>query len=327
MAKDKNKPFISVVAPVYNEASNLNLFYQRTKTVLESIGNPFEIILINDGSTDNSLDIMIELHKKDKRVKVIDLSRNFGKEIALTSGLDFSCGDVVIPIDSDLQDPPEVIPELYKKWLEGFDVVYATRKKRKGESFTKKWTASIFYKIINVFTSFKIPENTGDFRLLDRKVVEALKTLKEYHRFMKGLFSWVGFKQTGIYYERDPRYKGKTKWNYWKLFNFAVEGITSFSYTPLKFATFLGVIIALFSFLYAIFIVIKTIILGIDTPGYASTIVVILFLGGVQLFTIGLIGEYIGRIYNESKQRTLYFTREIYGFDIQKEKKNKKSKN
>jgi len=306
---------ISIVAPAYNESNNIQPFYENIISVLEILGKPFEIIFINDGSRDNTLEILIGLHKKDKRVKVINLSRNFGKEIATTCGLDFSTGDAVIPIDTDLQDPPELIPELYKKWLEGYDVVYATRSKRKGETFLKKWTAGLFYKIINIFTKIDIPENTGDFRLLDRKVVDALKTLKEQHRFMKGLFSWVGFKQTGIMYDREPRFKGKTKWNYWKLFNFAIEGITSFSYTPLKFASFFGTLISIFSFFYAVFIIIKTLILGIDTPGYASTTVIILFLGGVQLLSIGIIGEYIGRIYNESKNRTLYFTRDVYGFD------------
>lgn len=319
MPKKKNIK-ISIIAPVYNEAENLALFYERTKKTLEKLPCSFEIIFINDGSTDDSLEIMLNLHKKDKRVKIIDLSRNFGKEIALTCGLDFSSGDIVIPIDTDLQDPPELILELYKKWLEGYDVVYATRTKRKGETFLKKWTASIFYKTINLFTNIKIPENTGDFRLLDRKVVEALKSLKEYHRFMKGLFSWVGFRQTQIFYEREPRSKGKTKWNYWKLINFAIEGITSFSYTPLKFATLMGIVISFFSFSYALFIIIKTLILGIDVPGYASTLVIILFLGGIQLLTIGLIGEYVGRIYNESKHRALYFTRETYGFNKSRKK-------
>jgi len=323
MAQKIKKCQISIIAPVYNESKNLALFYKRIKNILVKMKKTFEIIFINDGSKDDSLDQMINIHKKDQSVKIINLSRNFGKEIAMTSGLDYSSGTVVIPIDTDLQDPPELIPQLYKKWEEGYDVVYATRSKRKGETWTKKWTAGLFYKIINIFTKFNIPENTGDFRLMDRKVVEAIKTLKEYHRFMKGLFSWVGFKQTGIYYERDPRYKGKTKWNYWKLLNFAIEGITSFSYAPLKFATYLGSIISLLSFIYAFFIVFKTIILGIDQPGYASTLVVVLFLGGIQLLTIGIIGEYIGRIYNESKQRTLYFTRDLYGFDTEK-KNNKK---
>ncbi|MBN2544357.1 MAG: glycosyltransferase family 2 protein [Spirochaetes bacterium] len=318
MAAKIKKCQISIIAPVYNESKNLFLFYERTKKVLENMKKTFEIIFINDGSKDDSFDKMLKLYKKDTRVKIINLSRNFGKEIAMTSGLDYSSGETVIPIDTDLQDPPELIPKLYKKWEEGYDVIYATRSKRKGETWTKKWTAGLFYKVINIFTKFSIPENTGDFRLMDRKVVEAIKTLKEYHRFMKGLFSWVGFKQTGIYYERDPRFKGKSKWNYWKLLNFAIEGITSFSYAPLKFATFFGSIISFFSFIYALFVVFKTLILGIDQPGYASTLVVVLFLGGIQLLTIGIIGEYIGRIYNESKHRTLYFARDVYGFDKKK---------
>lgn len=310
-------PNISIVVPVYNEAENIFAFYKRIVNVLENLGETFEIVFINDGSKDNSLDLLLTLHKEDSRIKVIDLTRNFGKEIALSAGLDYTWGKAVIPIDADLQDPPEVIAELMAKWREGFDVVFATRAEREGESWLKKTTSRLFYRIIRMLTKIDIPEDTGDFRLMDRRVVDSLKQLRENHRFMKGLFSWVGFRQAGITYNREPRYAGKTKWNYWKLWNFALEGITSFSYAPLQFATYFGLAVALFSFLYGTYLIILTLLYGNPVPGYPSLMVVVLFLGGVQLLTIGVIGEYIGRIYNESKRRPLYLIRESFGFDKQ----------
>ncbi len=210
----KTRPVLSVVVPVYNESENVTYFYKRTGSVLKELCENFEIIFVNDGSTDNTLEVLCQLAELDHRVKVIDLSRNFGKEVALTAGLDQSQGDAVIPIDVDMQDPPEIIPKLVEKWREGYDVVYATRSEREGESFIKKFTASVFYKVIRIFSKVDIPKDTGDFRIMDRRVVVALRELKESHRFMKGLFSWVGFKQVGIYYNRNPRYAGKTKWNY-----------------------------------------------------------------------------------------------------------------
>jgi glycosyltransferase involved in cell wall biosynthesis len=273
----------------------------------------FEMLFIDDGSTDNSTDILSGLYKKDKKIKVISLSRNFGKEKAMSAGIDHAIGDAMVIIDADLQDPPELIPSLLSEWEKGFDVVYAIRKKRKRESIVKKMTSLLFFKTFNVFSKVKIPKNVGDFRIIDRVVAEALKELPEYNRFMKGLFSWVGFKQTGIYYDRDPRYAGKTKWNYAKLFDFAMEGITSFSYLPLKLASFLGIIVSFLSFFYAVFIFIRTIIFSNPVPGYPSLIVIILFLSGIQLFTIGIIGEYIGRTYYESKRRKLYFIKGMMG--------------
>lgn len=311
--KVKNKIVLSIVVPMYNESENIFVFYERVVSVLEKLGLPFEIICVNDGSKDNTMELLLTLHEKDPRIKVIDFSRNFGKEIALSAGIDFASGEAIIPIDADLQDPPELIPELVSKWREGYEVVYATRTQREGETFLKKFTSHVFYRIIRLLTRFDIPKDTGDFRLMDRRVVKSLKQLREQHRFMKGLFSWVGFKQVSVPYQREPRYAGKTKWNYWKLWNFALEGITSFSYAPLQFATYFGLIVALISFIYGTFLLINTLFNGNPVPGYPSLMVVILFLGGVQLFTIGIIGEYIGRIYNESKRRPLYIVRETYG--------------
>ena len=310
----QGKPLISVVVPVYNESPNVEAFYFRVSKVMKDMGEPYEILFVNDGSKDDTLFNLLVLADKDSNVKIIDLSRNFGKEIALTAGLDFASGDAVIPIDADLQDPPELIPELVAKWREGYDVVYATRTEREGESWFKRWTAHLFYRVIQKVTPLPIPKDTGDFRLLSRQVVQALKQLRERNRFMKGLFSWVGFRQTSVLYRRNRRNAGRSKWNYWKLWNFALEGITSFSYIPLQFATYFGLTVALFAFLYALFIVFRTLLLGRDVPGYPSLITIILFLGGVQLFAIGVVGEYIGRIYNEVKRRPLYLVKAKYGF-------------
>ena len=310
----QGKPLISVVVPVYNESPNVEAFYLRVSKVMKDMGEPYEILFVNDGSKDDTLFNLLVLADKDSNVKIIDLSRNFGKEIALTAGLDFASGDAVIPIDADLQDPPELIPELVAKWREGYDVVYATRTEREGESWFKRWTAHLFYRVIQKVTPLPIPKDTGDFRLLSRQVVQALKQLRERNRFMKGLFSWVGFRQTSVLYRRNRRNAGRSKWNYWKLWNFALEGITSFSYIPLQFATYFGLTVALFAFLYALFIVFRTLLLGRDVPGYPSLITIILFLGGVQLFAIGVVGEYIGRIYNEVKRRPLYLVKAKYGF-------------
>lgn len=304
---------MSIVVPMYNEAENIFAFYEKIVNVLDKLNLPFEIICVNDGSQDNTLELLLSLREKDSRIIIIDLSRNFGKEIALSAGIDFAHGEAIIPIDADLQDPPELIPEMVSKWREGYDVVYATRTQREGETFIKKLTSHVFYRTIRLLTRFDIPKDTGDFRLMDRRVVNSLKKLREQHRFMKGLFSWVGFKQVSVPYQREPRFAGKSKWNYWKLWNFAIEGITSFSYAPLQFATYFGLFVSFFSFIYGTFLLIKTIFYGNPVPGYPSLMVAVLFLGGVQLLTIGMIGEYIGRIYNESKHRPLYIVREKYG--------------
>ena len=307
---------ISVVAPAYNEEANVELFYTKMREVLESLTTSWEIICVNDGSKDTTLEKLLALHKKDARLKVINLSRNFGKEVALTAGLDHASGDAIVPIDIDLQDPPELIEDMIRLWKEGYDVVYATRIKRDGESFVKKFTANMFYRLIAKISHIDIPRDTGDYRLIDKRVLRELKQLRETHRFMKGLFSWVGYKQVSLPYHRHARHAGESTFNYWKLWNFAIEGITSFSIAPLKIALYLGVVVSLFAFIYSLIIIGKTIIYGADVPGYPSMMVTILFLGGVQLITIGIIGEYIGRIYNEVKQRPLYIVSDINGKQI-----------
>lgn len=298
---------LSVVVPVYNEAEGLQEFHRRVSTVLESLPYRSEVVYVNDGSTDESIKILKELKLADPRVAIVDLSRNFGKEIAMTAGFDHSYGDAVVVIDADLQDPPELIPKLTEEWEQGFDVVYAQRARREGESSFKKVTAYAFYRVIQNVSRVAIPEDTGDFRLLSRRAVCALVQLREQHRFMKGLFAWIGFPQKKVLYSRLPRYAGKTKWNYWKLWNFALEGITSFTIAPLKIATYLGLLVAFASLVYAGVIVFKTLVYGNPVAGYPSLMVTILFLGGVQLIGIGIVGEYVGRMFNETKGRPLYF--------------------
>ncbi len=294
----------------------VDYLFDRLIEVLEKLTSTYEIICVNDGSRDNTLNCLIKYHQTKPQIKVINLSRNFGKEIALTAGINYATGEAVIPIDADLQDPPELIEQLVDKWQEGYDVVYATRISRQGETWLKRLTAHGFYKTIGKISRFSVPDNTGDFRLLDRKVVEALKQMPERNRFMKGLFAWVGFKQTSVLFERQPPFQGNTTWNYWKLWNFAIDGITSFSFLPLKVWSYIGLCTSCLSLLYASFLVIRTIIFGIDVPGYASLMVAVLFLGGVQLITLGIIGEYLGRVYEEVKRRPLYLVRECYGFEV-----------
>ncbi|WP_013323630.1 glycosyltransferase family 2 protein [Gloeothece verrucosa] len=305
---------LSIVVPLYNEAPNINKLFERLLWTLNSLNITYEIVCVDDGSRDKTLERLREYHFRHPEIKVVALSRNFGKEIALTAGIDHAQGRAVIPIDADLQDPPELIEQLMAKWREGYEVVYAKRRVRQGETWFKRFSANAFYRVIERLSSIAIPRDTGDFRLLDRRVVEALKQLPERTRFMKGLFAWVGFKQTYILYDRLPRYKGQTKWNYWKLWNFALDGITSFSLVPLKVWSYLGLILSLLAFAYASFLIARTLIFGIDVPGYASLMVTVLFIGGVQLISLGVIGEYLGRIYEEVKQRPLYLVRESHGF-------------
>ncbi|OFC36908.1 glycosyltransferase family 2 protein [Acidithiobacillus caldus] len=303
---------ISIITPCHNESENLSALYTRISTVMKQIGEPWEMVCVNDGSKDDTLVRLLTLHREDPRVVVIDLSRNFGKEAALTAGLDHARGDCAIPLDADLQDPPEIIPELVAKWKEGYDVVNAVRLSRDGESWFKRASAHAFYRVINRMSDVEIPADTGDFRLLSRSALEALKKLPERRRFMKGLFAWVGFRTTNVYYHREPRYAGKTKWNYWRLWNFAMEGITSFSQVPLQLAAYLGFFVSLLAFLYAIWLVISTLVYGNPVKGYPSMMVTLLFLGGVQLMALGVIGEYLGRIYEESKRRPVYLVRQVY---------------
>lgn len=309
---------ISVVVPIYNEEFNIDYLLKKLLFVLNELHLSYEIICVNDGSKDNSLKHLIEYHKYNPAIKVIDLSRNFGKEIALTSGIEHAEGNAVIPIDADLQDPPELIEKLIEKWQQGYDVVYATRRSRLGESWLKRFTANAFYKVASSMSYVPIPANTGDFRLLDRRVVDALKQMPERRRFMKGLFSWVGFKQTSIVFERQPRFEGKTTWNYLKLWNFALDGLTSFTDLPLRVWSYLGLLISVPSLIYAGYLIFRTLVWGVDLPGYASLMVAVLFLGGIQLISMGIVGEYLGRVYEESKQRPLYFIRDFYGFETRK---------
>jgi len=297
---------LQIIVPVFNEQEVVDLFYEKMKQVLQSCDMTWSILFVDDGSTDGTLQHIEFLRHKDNRIGYLSLSRNFGKEYALTAGLDHANADVVVVIDVDLQDPPELIVKMLEYWHEGYDVVYATRKQRAGETFMKKATASWFYKLINKMSNINIPKDTGDYRLLDIKAVSALNKLRESNRFMKGLFAWIGYKQKAIYFDRNERIAGKTKWNISQLFSFAIDGITSFSYVPLKFATWIGVLVALFAFVYGLFVIGKTLLIGNDLPGYPSLMVVILFLGGVQLMALGIIGEYLGRLFEENKQRPLY---------------------
>ena len=299
-------PVLSIVVPVFNETDVLREFHDQLSKSLNALNLAAEIIYVNDGSSDDSLRTLLSLRSSDSRVAIVNLSRNFGKEIAVTAGLDHVRGEAAVVIDADLQDPPEVIKDLVIKWREGYDVVYARRRERKGDTWLKRNTAAMFYRTIRRLGEVTIPEDTGDFRLLNRRCLDALATCRERRRFMKGLFAWIGFNQTAILYDRAPRFAGKTKWNYWRLWNLAIEGITSFTIAPLKLATYAGSIAAVGAFLYGTFIVARTMILGREVPGYASLMTVILFSTGLQLVATGIIGEYVGRIYVETKGRPLY---------------------
>lgn len=310
---------ISIIVPAYNEEEVLELFHDRISEVLQTLdAYAWEIIFINDGSTDSTQTKIDALQKRDPRIASIVLSRNFGKEIAMTAGLDHAKGDAVVIIDADLQDPPELMTEFIREWNNGFDVVYGRRTHRDGESWAKKATAHYFYQVIGKLSKVQIPANTGDFRLMSRRAVDALLQLREHHRFMKGLFAWVGYPSIAVDYRRPPRAAGTTKFNYWKLWDFALEGITSFTILPLKLATYLGMLISFFSVLAGLSIVIKTLVWGDAVAGYPTLIVTILFFGGVQLFFIGVIGEYLGRIYNETKVRPLYVVQDFSPSDSNK---------
>jgi glycosyltransferase involved in cell wall biosynthesis len=306
---------VSIIVPIHNEAASIDAFFAQLLPVLERLGTTWEIICINDGSTDATLDSLIEFHRRTPAIKVISLSRNFGKDVALSAGFDFAIGAAVIPIDADLQDPPELIVPMVAKWREGFDIVFATRKRREGDSWLKRTTARYFYEIFDRITDVPVPHDTGDYRLIDRRVVDVLVRLPERTRFMKGLFAWVGFRQTAITFDRQPRHAGDTKWNYWRLWNFALDAITSFSSLPLKIWSYIGVAISLFAFLFAMFLAALKIIRGINLPGYASLMVAVLFFGGVQLISLGIIGEYLARMYSEVKGRPLYLVRDTWGIE------------
>jgi glycosyltransferase involved in cell wall biosynthesis len=306
-AAPETGPTFSIVVPLYNEEEVVAQFHARLAAVMDALGAPWEVVYVNDGSRDSSLAILEGLRDRNRNVAVVNLSRNFGKEIAMTAGLDHARGQAVVVTDVDLQDPPEVIPELVAGWREGFDVVYAQRRVREGETALKRATANLFYRLMQTIGGrVQLPRNTGDFRLMSRRAVDALLRLREQHRFMKGLFAWVGFPSKAVLYDRAPRAAGTTKWNYWKLWNLALEGITSFTVMPLKIATYLGLGVAVFAILFGGQIVIRTLLFGNPVPGYPSVMAVVLFLGGVQLMTLGVIGEYLGRVFNEVKARPLY---------------------
>jgi len=309
-----DQPILSVVAPCFNEEGVLHELYRRISGVLDSSGESWELVLVNDGSRDRTPEIMRELHAQDARVKVVDFARNFGHQIAVTAGMDYARGDAVVLIDADLQDPPELILEMLAKWREGYEVVYAIRAERKGETWFKEFTAKAFYRIIYKITDIDIPMDTGDFRLMDRKVVNALKTMHEKHRFMRGMSVWVGFRQVGVKYVRAERYAGETKYPLRKMLKFAMDGITSFSYFPLQLATYIGFASALIAVLGIIITVILRLSGSHAFYGQATTLVSVLFLGGVQLICLGILGEYLGRIYDEVKGRPLYIVREALGF-------------
>ena len=313
MNKKEQKKILSIVSPVYNEAENLGEFYSRVINATDNLNLEIEIIYINDGSQDSTIDIITKQRQIDNRITIIDLSRNFGKEIALTAGLDYSSGEAVIVIDADLQDPPELIPKLVEKWREGYDVVNAKRIKRKGESLLKKVMSYIYYRLLFYLSDINVPRDTGDFRLLNKNALDALLKLREKHRYMKGLFVWVGFKQKEIEYEREARFKGKTKWGFFSLFNLAFDGLTSFSIMPLRLASTIGFLSAFIGFFYGAVIVFKTLFFHEPVAGFTSLVVLITFFGGIQLLSIGIIGEYIGRIFNETKNRPLYVVKNIQG--------------
>ncbi|MDN3651739.1 glycosyltransferase family 2 protein [Thalassotalea ponticola] len=303
---------ISIVCPVYNEQQSVGLFIKKMKEVMQCKNVGFEFLFIDDGSDDETLRTLREEKRNTPQIRIISFSRNFGKEAALTAGLKYAKGDAVIPIDVDMQDPPELVLKLLDEWQKGYQIVLAKRVDRNSDSYLKRLTAKGFYYFHNKMADHKIPENVGDFRLMGRVVVDHINELPETQRFMKGLFSWVGFKSSTINYARPCRENGESKFTFWKLWNLAIEGITSFSTIPLKIWTYIGVIVALLSFCYGVFIIALALLSGIDVPGYSSLIVIILFLGGIQLIGIGILGEYIGRIYMEAKQRPLYIIEKEY---------------
>jgi glycosyltransferase involved in cell wall biosynthesis len=316
--KRQISPFISLVVPVYNEEQVISIFLDTIASELCDLENKIEVVFINDGSTDNTLNVIVDQIVKIEfmSVRCINLSRNFGKEAAISAGLDEARGDVVVPMDVDLQDPPALVKEFLSKWAEGFDIVYGVRTSRNSDTAAKRATANVFYKLFNHVSSLEIPENVGDFRLMDRRVVNVIKQLPERNRFMKAIFAWVGFRSIGVSYERTSRSAGDTKWNYWKLWNFALDGITSFSTIPLRIWSYVGFMLSLGAFLYIVVIILKALFVGMEVPGYASLMSVVLFLGGIQLITLGIIGEYIGRLFIESKGRPVYVVENIYDKDM-----------
>jgi len=310
-------PLLSVIVPVKNEEDGILAFVERVGAILESIAadSGWEILFVDDGSTDATLAAIVAANQRDSRVRALSLSRNFGKEAALSAGLDHARGSAVIPMDVDMQDPPEVLPEMVAKWRDGHEMVFGIRRCRASDGWAKRVTAGLYYRAHNAVSSDKIPENAGDFRLMDRKVVDVIRAMPERNRFMKGLFAWAGFNQASVEYDRVERETGTTKFNYWKLWTLALDGITSASTVPLRIWSYVGALVALFALGYAGFIAVQTIIFGNAVPGYASIMVSVLFLGGIQLISLGVLGEYVGRILTETKQRPLYVVRDTIGIE------------
>ncbi len=308
----KQDSLISIVAAFYNEADSIAAFFRETRAVMHTLDARVEYVCVNDGSRDNTLELLRAQMKSAPDIRIVNLARNFGKEAAISAGLAHARGDAVIVIDADLQDTPSLIPAFVARWREGYDVVYGVRVSRASDTFLKRLTARMFYALFNRLTDVKIPSGAGDFRLMDRRVVDAVLALPERNRFMKGLFAWVGFRQTGVEFARGPRAGGRSGWNYRKLTSFAIDGLTSFSIAPLRLASLAGIVISLLGFAYAAFLVARTLLFGVDVPGYASVMVVTMFLGGVQLCCLGVIGEYIGRLYMEAKGRPLYIVADVF---------------
>ncbi|MCB8839381.1 glycosyltransferase family 2 protein [Aurantimonas sp. VKM B-3413] len=305
-------PLLSLVIPMRNEAECIAGLCDRLEAIIADLDEPCEVICVNDGSTDATLTLLLERQKTMSCLRIIDLSRNFGKEAALTAGLEAARGACVVPLDADLQDPPELVGAMLEKWREGFEVVNAARSERRTDTAMKRLTAALFYYVTNKITDIEIPKNVGDFRLMDRKVVDAICALPERTRFNKGLFAWVGFRQTTLTYVRPPRAAGETKWKYWRLWNFALDGITSFSSIPLRIWSYVGAAAASLSMIYAVAVVLRTLIFGIDVPGYASLIVTVMFFNGLTMLSLGAIGEYLSRIFIETKQRPIYIVRALH---------------
>ena len=305
---------ISIIIPAYNEEESLPILYDRIKKLIDNMNNyEFEVLFVNDGSKDNTIELIKEMRKIDKRICYVDFSRNFGKEIAMIAGLDYATGDCVIFMDADLQDPPELIPELIKYWEQGYDDVYAKRKSRKGETWLKKFTSTMYYRVLQKLTRIEIQKDTGDFRLLDRRCVNALKKLRESQRNTKSMFSWIGYKKKEVLYDRDPRVAGSTKWNYKKLIDLAIDGITSFTTSPLRLSTFIAIPTFGLLFIYFIYVIIKCFIIKQVIQAYQAIILLILFYSGIQVLLFGIVGEYLGRIFNETKNRPLYLVNEYNG--------------
>lgn len=308
-------PLLSLVVPVFNEEESIDLFLSTVVPLLERNGVRFEIVFVNDGSLDDTFARLFHRSRADRRIRIVNLSRNFGKEAALTAGIDHARGDILVPMDIDLQDPPELIGSFIARWREGYDIVYGIRSARHTDTRAKRVSAGWFYRVFNSMSPVRIPPNVGDFRLVDRRAVEVLRQLPERNRFMKGLFAWVGFNSVGVPYERPERAAGTSKFNLWRLWNFAIDGVVSFSTAPLRAWFYVGLVIATVAVLYALFIVTRVLIFGVDTPGYASLLIAILLMGAIQLLSLGIIGEYLGRTYLETKQRPLYLVRDYHGFD------------